>query len=106
MGGGAVSLPVWIGIGLLGGLGAVARAAVTEWANTRFVNVTGAFLAGLLAELLHGDLRTLVLVGLLGAYTTFSAWMLEARERGPSELAAPLALGLAAAALGRLIGGG
>lgn len=113
-----------LGVGVLGGIGALARflvdGAVAQRltggfpAGTLAVNVSGAFLLGLLAGLaLHGDALVLAAAGLLGSYTTFSAWMLEAHrlaEEGEgrvalANLALSLALGLAAVALGRELGG-
>jgi len=52
-------------------------------AGTLGVNVLGCFLAGLLWTLLEGrwrlapELRTAVLIGFLGSFTTFSSYMLE-----------------------------
>jgi fluoride exporter len=79
-----------------GALGAVLRVVVTrkleEWRRptggriplgTLSVNLAGAFLAGLLAGTLEAG-SPLVLVagvGFLGAFTTFSTWMLELRVR-------------------------
>jgi fluoride exporter len=84
---------VWVAFG--GALGSVARyacvSAVTRlggvtlpW-GTLLVNVTGSFVIGLLAALLTADGRPLVagdgraflMVGVLGGYTTFSAFSLE-----------------------------
>jgi fluoride exporter len=115
---------VWIGVALLGGAGAVGRlvldAAVSERAGDAFpwgtlaVNVSGAFLLGLLAGAdLAGDALLLAGTALLGSYTTFSTWMLESHRLGEDgeparmwlNLAVPLLAGLAAAALGRAIGG-
>ena len=106
-----------------GALGAVARAWVAasvlrRWPRrglgTLVVNLTGAFLLGLWAGLPHVPAVWLEVAGtgFLGAFTTFSSWMLEAtaawREgrRGAvvAELAATLALGVAAAALGSALG--
>ncbi len=58
-------------------------AAVSFPAGTLIVNVTGAFLIGLLMGLaesramLGADARLLLITGLLGGYTTFSAFSLE-----------------------------
>ncbi len=108
----------WIGVGLLGGLGAVARvmlgAAVDARARGAFpwgtlaVNVSGAFALGALAGAgLGGDAYALAATGFLGAFTTFSTWVVDARllggRLGAANLAAPLALGLLAAWLGRAL---
>ncbi len=99
-------MTAWIALALAGGAGSVARLlvarAVTAPLGTLIVNVTGAFALGLLG----GDF--VLGTGFVGAYTTFSTWMLEtddlAREgRHAAALAnvlGSLALGLAAAALG------
>lgn len=114
---------LWTGVALLGGLGALARYAVSAaiarrnkawfpW-GTLAVNLSGTALLGLLAGLaLHGDALTLAGGGLLGSYTTFSTWMLDsdrlaeqhsARVLG-ANLVGSLLLGLAAVALGRALG--
>jgi CrcB protein len=107
-----------IGIGLLGGVGAVARflldGAVTERAGTGFpwgtlaVNLSGAFALGLLVGVADDTYRLLG-TGLLGAYTTFSTWMLESHRLGEDgrlrlgalNFALSLVAGVAAAWLGR-----
>jgi fluoride exporter len=114
-----VSAGLWIGIGLLGGLGACVRvllgAAVDRRADHFFpwgtlaVNLTGAFALGLLTGAgLGGDALVLAATGFLGAYTTFSTWVVDARllvgRAGPANLAAALALGLLAVWLGRELG--
>ncbi len=85
------------------------------WA-TLSINVVGSFLIGLLSYLLgHGAhvsaaLRTGLIVGGIGTYTTFSTFSLEAlllaedgqAVRALTYLAASLALGLAAVLLGAL----
>jgi CrcB protein len=97
---------VWIGVGLLGGLGAVARLVVGD---TLVVNVSGSLLLGVLAGLtLSDDALLLAATALLGSYTTFSAWMLEThrapgRAHAAANVAGSLALGVAAVALGRWI---
>jgi len=78
-----VSWPVWIGVALLGGCGALARFGLTLAVADRFhphlpvgtlaVNVSGAFLLGLLAgAAVGGDARLLLGAGAIGSYTTFS----------------------------------
>jgi CrcB protein len=108
-----------IGIGLLGGVGAVARflldGAVTARAGAGFpwgtlaVNVSGAFLLGVVAGAVEGDAYRLLATGLLGAYTTFSTWMLESHRLGEDgrlplgllNFALSLAVGIAAVWVGR-----
>lgn len=106
-----MSALVWIGVGLLGGLGAVARVLLTRAGGgpvrgTFVVNVVGATLLGLAVGAgVDGDALLLLGGGLLGAFTTFSGWMAEVRGRYAAVVvAAPLAVGLGAAALGRMIG--
>jgi CrcB protein len=54
--------------------------------GTLAVNVTGCFLAGMLWALFEsrwpvsGETRTIILVGFMGAFTTFSAYILETGE--------------------------
>ena len=117
-----MSWAVWVGVALLGGCGALARFGLTLLVADRLhphlplgtmtVNVSGAFLLGLLAgSAVGGDARLLFSAGLLGSYTTFSTWMLETQrvgEAGKQQIAVvnvllSIALGLAAAALGRWI---
>ena len=112
-----------LGIGLLGGLGALGRfaldAAVSRrsatglpW-GTLAVNLTGALALGLLDGAgVGGDALLLAGAGFLGAYTTFSTWMLESERLGEDgrlraglvNLGLSLVAGLAAAALGHAIG--
>ena len=115
---------VWVGVTLLGGAGAAGRlvldAAVSERTGDAFpwgtlvVNLSGAFVLGLLAGAdVAGDALLLAGTALLGSYTTFSTWMLESQRLGEDgeparmwlNLAVPLLAGLAAAALGRALGG-
>ncbi|HET7510220.1 MAG TPA: fluoride efflux transporter CrcB [Solirubrobacterales bacterium] len=119
-----MSLAVWIGVGVLGGFGALARFGLTLLVADRLhphlplgtlaVNVSGSFLLGLIAGAsLSGDARLILGAGGIGAYTTFSTWMLETQrveEAGMRRLAVinivlSIALGLCAAALGRTLGG-
>jgi CrcB protein len=87
-----VTVP-YILIGIGGAAGALARFAVDSWVSTRVpdgfpwgtlvINVSGSFVLGLLFVLtveravLPSDLRSPLMIGFLGAYTTFSTWMLE-----------------------------
>ena len=115
---------LWVGVALFGGLGAVARLvmekgvrrqlAMTFPVGTVTVNITGAFLLGLVSGLaLNHQMSTLIGTGFLGAYTTFSGWMLETRslaeERhwrtASANIGISVVLGLAAAALGHWLGG-
>ena len=118
-----MSLPVLVGVALLGGAGAVARvllgAAVAARAGSTFpwgtlaVNLSGAFALGLLSGAgLGGDGMRLLGTGLLGAYTTFSTWAFEAHRQAESgrrlgaalNLGGSLALGLACVWAGRRVG--
>jgi fluoride exporter len=117
-----VSAAVVLGIGLLGGVGAIARflldGAVAERAASAFpwgtlaVNASGALALGIVAgAALEGDGYRLVATGLLGAYTTFSTWMIETQRLGEDgrlrlgalNVAVSLAIGLAAVWLGRAL---
>lgn len=118
-----MSWAVWVGVAVLGGCGALARFGLTLLVADRLhphlplgtmaVNVSGAFLLGLLVGAsLGGDGRLLLGAGALGSYTTFSTWMLETQrvgEAGKGRLALAnvvlsIVLGLAAVALGRWVG--
>jgi CrcB protein len=119
-----MSVLVVLGLGLLGGAGAVGRflldGAVSRRAGTAFphgtlaVNLSGAFALGLVAGAgLGGDAYRLWAAGLIGAFTTFSTWTLESHrlaEEGQARLGAlnfvvSLGLGVPAALLGRALGG-
>jgi CrcB protein len=115
---------VWFSVGLLGGVGALGRflldAAVSLRLGRQFpigtlvVNLSGAFLLGLLAGLGVGG-RAMLLAGTatLGSYTTFSTWMLESQRLGEdgelrlalANLVVSLLVGVAAAAAGWALGG-
>jgi len=115
-------------IGLGGFAGAVARYLVdglvtdrtggaVPW-GTFAVNATGSFLLGLLfamtteRAILPAELRGPVMIGFIGAYTTFSTYMLESwrlLESGSyvpalANLGGSILIGLAAVAAGLLIG--
>jgi CrcB protein len=118
-----MSVLVVLGLGLLGGVGAVGRflldGAVGRRVGRAFpfgtlvVNLSGAVVLGILAGAsLSGDAYRVWGIGLVGAYTTFSTWTLEshrlAEERqsrvAATNFAASLALGVLAVFVGRKIG--
>jgi CrcB protein len=119
-----VSVFVWAGVLVLGGLGSVTRfmidRAVARRVGRSFpfgtltVNITGAVLLGLITGLaLSHHAALLVGTGFVGAYTTFSTWMFETqrlteeRQLWPAvaNLGVSVALGVAAAAAGQAIAG-
>lgn len=114
---------VWVGVALLGGVGAIARFVVEGVLSSRFpgsfplgtfvVNISGATALGLLAGLaLTGNALVLAGGATLGSYTTFSAWMLESQRLNEDEkpvlalvnIVGSLVLGLGGVALGHAIG--
>lgn len=118
-----MSIWVWLGVGLLGAVGALARFFVDGLISLRasgdlpvgtfVVNMTGSLALGLVTGLaLTGDALVLVGTAAIGAYTTFSTWMLETHrlvEEGAyaqaiANVLVSLAVGLGAVALGRVIG--
>ncbi len=118
-----MSLRDVVAVGLIGGGGALARVLLDGAVSARvgrsfpygtlLVNLTGAFLLGLLlATRPGGEISLLLGTGLIGAFTTFSTWMLESHRLGEDgelgvgilNLAVSLLLGLGAAWLGRYVG--
>ena len=118
-----VSVLVWVAVALIGGAGSVLRflvdGAVSPAAEGDFpvgtlaVNVSGAVVLGLITGLALGhDQALLAGTAAVGSYTTFSTWMLETQrlteERQHTtavlNVLVSLVLGIAAAALGRLLG--
>jgi fluoride exporter len=84
---------VVLGVGLVGGIGAIARFLLDGWVSGRLgrefpygtlaVNLSGAFALGVLAgAALRGDDYEIAGVGFLGAFTTFSTWMFESQRLG------------------------
>jgi CrcB protein len=117
-----VTAAVVLGIGLLGGAGAIGRflfdGFVAERAGSAFpwgtlaVNASGSLALGVLAGAsVDGDAYRLAATGLLGAYTTFSTWMLESQRLGEEgrlrlgalNVALSLAVGIAAVRIGRAL---
>ncbi|MCV7279922.1 fluoride efflux transporter CrcB [Mycolicibacterium flavescens] len=118
-----MTVVAWVCVALLGGAGAVARFLVDRAVSHRLpglfpsgifvVNISGALVLGVITGLAPGPTTTLLAgVAFVGAYTTFSTWMLqtlELRDGGRTGLAvtnivASVILGLAAAAAGHWIG--
>jgi len=112
-----------VGIAILGGLGAMGRflldGAVASRLGRAFpfgtlaVNLTGTFALGILdGAAVGGNALRLAGIGLIGAYTTFSTWALEAHRLGEdgrtrlglANLLVSLALGIAIAWIGHEVG--
>ena len=115
-------------VGLGGFAGAVLRWLVDGWVSERnptsfpfgtlVINLTGSFLLGALfawvieRDVLPPDVRLPLMVGFLGAYTTFSTFMLESWrlvEEGAvglaaANLAGSVVLGLVAVVAGLAVG--
>ncbi|MGL5447403.1 MAG: fluoride efflux transporter CrcB [Rhabdaerophilum sp.] len=114
VGGGAGSVLRW-----LTGLGAVRLFGHAFPMGTLAVNLLGCFVMGLLAKLLlssdqgGGDARFLLMTGVLGGYTTFSAfaldaanlWMRDASGQAFFYIGLSVMGSLAAVALGLWLGG-
>lgn len=115
---------VWIGVAILGSVGALGRFLLDGWISTRAsselplgtlaVNLSGALLLGLITGVaLSGNALLLVGSATIGSYTTFSTWMFETQRMGEGgqvatavvNVLASVILGVSAAALGRTIGG-
>lgn len=113
---------VWVGVVLIGGIGSMLRFLVDRVVarraaqlfpfGTLTVNVSGAALLGFLGGLtLSKEAALLTGTAFVGAYTTFSTWMLETQRLGEerqmlwalANIAVSVVLGLAAALLGQWI---
>jgi CrcB protein len=119
-----VGAAAWIGVAALGSAGALGRFLLDAWVSARtpsqlplgtfVVNISGAFALGLVSGIaLTGDALVLVGTATIGSYTTFSTWMFETHRLGEdgrmrgalANVLASAVVGVAAAALGRTIGG-
>lgn len=119
----ATTVLVWAGVVLIGGIGSVARflvdRAVARRAARAFpfgtlaVNISGAALLGFLGGLaLSKEAALLAGTAFVGAYTTFSTWMLETQRLGEerqmtsalANILVSVVLGIAAAVLGQWVG--
>lgn len=118
-----MTLVVTLGVGLLGGVGAIARflldGAVAGRLRREFpygtllVNLVGAFVLGVfVGAALDPDAYRLAGTGLVGAFTTFSTWTLESHRLGEdgelrlgiANFVISLILGIAAVWGGRQVG--
>lgn len=118
-----MSVWVWLGVALLGGLASLARFLLDGLISrasgnglpigTFVINVTGAFALGLVSGLAaSGDALILIGTATIGSYTTFSTWMLEShrlRDDGRfkaalGNLVISLAVGFGAITLGHTLG--
>jgi CrcB protein len=99
-------------VSVAGSLGAVARYLVSGWVQGRtiatfptgtlMVNLTGAFLLGLIVGNGHLDSALAEAgAGFLGGFTTFSTWMVETLRLGP--VSARALLNLTASLIGGLL---
>ena len=84
----------WFAVAIGGALGSIARYALSAWIfdvsshkfpyATLTVNVIGSFVMGILFVIivekaaLPAEMRSLLMIGFLGAFTTFSAFSLDA----------------------------
>jgi CrcB protein len=117
-----VNVLLWAGVLGIGGLGAVTRFMVDRAVSRRtkgsfpygtlVVNISGALLLGFLSGLvLSHEVAMLAGTAFLGAYTTFSTWMLETQrlteERqiwpAAANIVISIIFGLAAAAAGQWV---
>jgi CrcB protein len=116
---------LWLAVGVLGGLGAIARFLLDVLVSTStgarlplgtlVVNLSGALVLGVLVGVaLSGDAYLLAGTAVIGSYTTFSTWMLESHRLAEdgrrwlltANIVLSLVLGVGAATVGRLLGGG
>ena len=118
----ATTVLVWAGVMLIGGIGsvlrflvdrAVARRAARSFPfGTLTVNISGAALLGFLGGLALSKYAALLAgTAFVGAYTTFSTWMLETQRLSEerqirsalANIVVSVILGMAAALLGQWV---
>jgi CrcB protein len=118
----ATTVLAWAGVMLIGGIGSVLRFLVDRTVARRVgrpfpfgtltVNISGAALLGFLGGLaLSKEVALLAGTAFVGAYTTFSTWMLETQRLGEerqtwaaaANIVVSVALGIAAAFLGQWV---
>lgn len=115
---------MWVGVVLIGGAGSVLRflvdGAIASRTGRTFpfgtlgVNLSGALVLGFVTGLALGHEGALLAgTAAVGSYTTFSTWMLETERLGEerelvnltANILVSIVAGVAAAALGRMVGG-
>jgi fluoride exporter len=118
-----MNILIWAGVIVIGGAGSVLRFYADGLVSsavdrdfpfgTMVINISGAVVLGLLTGLALGGTEALLAgTAAVGSYTTFSTWMLETQRlteerqhrKAMLNVVVSLVLGVAAAALGRLIG--
>jgi fluoride exporter len=118
-----MTVVLWVGVVLIGGASSVLRSLVAGAIASRtgrafpygtlVINLSGAGLLGLLAGLAPSyDEALLAGTAAVGSYTTFSTWVFETQRLGEdrkilnlaANLGVSLFAGVAAAALGQLLG--
>jgi CrcB protein len=118
-----MSLLVWTGVVVIGGLGSTLRFLVDRLVTSRTdkafplgtlaVNLTGSMALGFVSGLAAApDVTLLAGTAAVGSYTTFSTWMFETQRLGEERQVSVAAyniilsvvFGVAAAALGRALG--
>ena len=110
-------------VGVGGGLGALARYYIAGWVQPPgatfnwgifIVNITGGLLMGLIVEAsalklnLSPELHSLLTVGILGGYTTFSSFSLDSvllLQKGQYAVAAAYVIGSVVLSIGALFAG-
>jgi fluoride exporter len=118
----AATVVLWAAVMLIGGIGSVLRFVVDRAVARRLaepfpfgtlaVNISGAALLGLIGGLaLNRNAALLAGTAFVGAYTTFSTWMLETQRLGEdrqtwaalANIVVSMVLGMAAALLGQWV---
>ncbi|MGV0692855.1 fluoride efflux transporter CrcB [Mycobacterium paraintracellulare] len=116
----ATTAVVWLGVAFIGGVGSVLRLVIDRAVARRVsrpfpfgtlaVNISGAALLGFLGGLaLNKEAALLAGTAFVGAYTTFSTWMLETQRLGEerqlrsslANIVVSVVLGVAAAFIGQ-----
>ncbi len=116
-------MTMWLAVGVGGGIGALARhglssalqppGAVFNW-GIFWINILGGLLMGMIVELgalklnLSPEMRAFLTTGLLGGFTTFSAFSLDSAlllQKGEYALAAAYVIGSVVLSIAALFAG-